>query len=755
MVRAVTLITLLLTWLPASALQLCAFPGRDGDAQAQGVVNLWLASAPQSVVKAGSRWLPLETQGRGQGQLGPGDLALLVQMQGAQIAASNDDRYGDGIGADGEARGWQQLHAGHFEFVRVEEVRANKVRIRGTGPNSGVLHDYRNSEPETVEQAGQQRWQLVRVPQYENLTLTAALHVLPWDGSSGGVLALDVRRTLQLNGQTLSVAGAGFRGGAALPLVGALGDANDYRYRAPGVAELAAAFGQHASKGEGLAGTPRWIVSLGSATELAKQGADKIVDSRPQADRLSISDGYPHGSMARGAAANAGGGASSLSPDNNVPAGGGGGAGGTQGETGSDANGQPRGGFGGAGLAQLLLLNAGGGGGAGSRSFGHGLGGSGGAGGGIIVIRAGRLEGDGLFDLRGQPGRESKEGGGGGGGGGTMLLQAAFADQHTRRWLLAGGEGGQGAAKGGAGGAGRLLSGGGLTLPSMDDGSHFDQLEATDVAGVSAAYLCRPAGMLLLGQVFEDNGETDASVPANSNAMAHDGRRQRGEKGLAQRPVRVREGAQVHAQTQTNNAGLFALELPESLADRRLTLEVEIPAGWQTISAATDDLPLSPFVWQGQNQGKASWQFTARREYLQGGIALGLIRTPQWQTPDTRTVTPGSTQLFLFRYLPHTSGRVRFHYRGEATVGSHWRHSFLLDPECNQQSKFLHEDVSRWLPLQAEQPVCVRVRVDVPADVPSSGRLGLLLQAETDLGETPLNIKLAPLEAHIDIQLVR
>lgn len=743
MVRTVTLIVLLFTWLPAAALQLCAFPGRDGDAQARGVVNLWLASTPRSVVKPGSRWLPLDMQGRGQGQLDAGDLALVVQMQGAQIDVSNDDRYGDGIGADNEGRGWQQLHAGHFEFVRVEEVRANKVRIRGIGSNSGVLHEYRNVEPDTAAQPGRQRWQLVRVPQYENLTLSADINVLPWDGTSGGVLALDVRRTLQLNGHSLSVAGAGFRGGAALPLVGALGEASDYRYRAPGNAELAAAFGQHASKGEGLAGTPRWLLGANNQAH----------DSRPQADRLTLSDGYPHGSMARGAPANAGGGASSLSPDNNVPAGGGGGGGGSQGEDGRDANGAPRGGLAGAGLAQRVLLTAGGGGGAGSRSFGQGVGGSGGAGGGIIVIRAGRLEGEGQFDLRGQPGLDSEEGGGGGGAGGTMLLQAAFADQQTRHWLLAGGAGGQGAANGGAGGAGRVLSGGGLALPNITAGVHFDQLETTDLAGVSPAYLCRPAGMLLLGQVFEDNGEVAASDSMSSKAIAHDGRRQRGELGLAQRAVRIREGAQVHAQGETNNAGLFALELPESLADRQLTLEVELPAGWQTISAKTDDLPLSPFVWQGQKQGKASWQFTARREYLQGGIALGLIRTPQWQTPDARTVTPGSTQLFLFRYLPHTSGRVRFRYRGEVTVGSHWRHNFFLDPECNQQSKFLDEDVSRWLPVQAEQPVCVRVRVDVPEDAPSSGSLGLLLEAETDLGDTPLKVKLAPLEARIEIQL--
>jgi hypothetical protein len=358
------------------------------------------------------------------------------------------------------------------------------------------------------------------------------------------------------------------------------------------------------------------------------------------------------------------------------------------------------------------------------------------------VIRAGRLEGTGSFDLRGHSGSDSDEGAGGGGGGGTMLLQAAFSDQGKRHWLLSGGKGGDGVAAGGDGGSGRLLSGGGALLPDMD-ASHFDQVRGEDLPGVAAGYLCRPAGMLLAGQIFEDNGA--------GAAQAHDGQRQRGEAGVAAIPVRVREGKQVHAQTLTNGSGLFALELPESLADRPLILEADLPSGWHAVSARANDLPLSPFVWQGDGR----WQFTARREYLQDGIVLALIRAPQWQTPAARTVTPGSTQLFLFRYLPQTSGRVRFRYRAEQATGTNWQHRFLLDPQCNEQSKFVDEDVSRWLPVTAGQPICLRVRVDVPADAPKSGRLGLLLEAETDLGDTPLKLNLPPLQARIDLQLAR
>ncbi len=43
-------------------------------------------------------------------------------------------------------------------------------------------------------------FQIVRVPQYGNLTLGGQLNALPWDGSSGGVIALDVARTMNFAG---------------------------------------------------------------------------------------------------------------------------------------------------------------------------------------------------------------------------------------------------------------------------------------------------------------------------------------------------------------------------------------------------------------------------------------------------------------------------------------------------------------------------------------------------------------------------
>lgn len=718
MVRSLVL-SLLLAWpLSAVGADLCAFPGRDGAVTRAGVVNLWLASPDDTELRPGSRWVPVAAQ-RGEGELTPGDVLLLVQMQGAEMETGNDEFYG-------VVRDPYNMVAGQFELLRVEALEPGRIGVRGSGPDGGIRYHYRSQEPRQRGDQGRLRWQAVRVPQFDSLTLSGDLLALPWDGRSGGVLALDVRDSLRLDGHDLRAATTGFRGGAGLSLFGAVGDDSDYRYVAPGPLERQAGYGQHASKGEGLAGTPRWLAG-------DPNPVDTLADSRGR----DATDGYPFGSFARGAPANAGGGANSLSADNRAPAGGGGGAGGESGHPGKDAAGAPRGGLGGAGVvATLPRLLAGGGGGAGTRSQGADPQGSGGSGGGIVFVRAGRLEGAGRFDVRGAPGVDSREGGGGGGGGGTLLVMAGLADTAQRQWLLDGGPGGAGAAAGGAGGRGRLLQGGGaLQLEEAIE------VVADDVAGVAAGYRCRPTGMLLSGQVFDDNGR--------GAAQAHDGRRQVSETGLAGVAVVVRDGTQVVAQTHTGAHGLFSLELPETLAGRSLTLEVAIPDGWHVMAARSNDLPLAPFRWQGNGR----WQFTAQRAWWQEGLTLALIRAPLWQVPTVEPMVAGSTRLYQFRYVPHTRGRVRFHYQSNLSGASGWRHRLLLDPACQETSRYFDEDTSRWLPVQPDEPVCVRVRVDAPERAVPGADLTLQVTAETDLGETPLGLQLAPLQTKLVIPL--
>ena len=722
MYRTALIMVLLLASWPAAA-ALCARPGADGQGPSAGVVNLYVAAPTGVSLAAGQRTLPLgET--RGEGQLRRGDLVLLVQMQGADIQVSNTPAYG----GDGEqGRGWHRLLAGHFELLRVDRVDDDRLIIRGTGEDGGLEYDYLWRDPQASDDQGQARWQLVRMPQYQSLILDDDLRALPWDGASGGVLALDVRGELKLAGHRLDAAGSGFRGAAALAFDGALGDAADWHYRAPARAELAAAYGQHAGKGEGLAGTPRWLFQ-----------DQTVLDSRPQADRRGNSDGYPGGSMARGAPANAGGGGNSLSLDNRGNSGGGGGGGGRAGQTGQALADPPAGGRGGAGVApQPHWLVAGGGGGAGSRwlasadnVLSHGA-----AGGGIVFLRSGRLTGPGVITVAGADGAAGDEaGGGGGGGGGSLLLLSPFAGLADIELVLQGGAGGSGAAAGGDGGSGRLLLDQALPAPdNLDSRVLYHRLKVSDLSGVAPGYQCQPTGTLISGRAMITH-EPGLQAP-ESRPLA----------GLALR-VEDASGEQL-ADTVISEGGHFAVELPDTLAGRELFMQLDLPVEYLAIDASQSDLPLAPLAYLGDGR----WRLVAG-EGLHHDVRLLVVGKPELAAPQQREIAAGNTEIFLFRYLPRASGQVRFRYQAQDNDAG-WQHTLFLDPRCDGESSHVGRGLSQWLDSEAGQPVCVRVRVEVP-EAFTGEPLGMTVIAETRLPQTPLPVQVPELRSRIDIRVV-
>lgn len=728
---------ILMTWLSLCfvstvimAGDLCGFPGRDGDGKLSGQINQWFASAENSQLAAGARIIPLAPDQGIDRHFQNGDLALLIQMQGAEINSSNTDGYGNGIRNDQAAAGWMKLQAGQFEFLRIDAVLEDAVQIRGDGPGAGIRFNYASVEPKSKSADGRRRWQLVRVPQFENATLEGNITAMPWNGYKGGVIAVDVRGKLYFQGHTFDAAQSGFRGGGPVNLVGALGDNDDWRYRAPLRDELAVGFGHHASKGEGVAGTPRWLLIQ-----------ERLFDTLPQVSREALSDGYPNGSMGRGAPGNAGGGGNSLSLDNLSHSGGGGGGGGLDGETGLDDQAEPLGGQGGAGLAvntpRLLL---GGGGGAGARHQGKVPESGGGIGGGIVLLRAGTLVGPGVIDVSGQDGYGSDFSGGGGGGAGSVMVLAAFEQGDDIKIKADGGIGGKAAAKGGQGGAGRLLAGGGVAFSDLPFPS-INHLQPGRLPGVGPAYQCRPTGMLISGMVLEDNGA--------GGGTPHDGIRQQDEPGLADWQVAVSDQNQrVLDQVKTNRVGQFALELPATEANQELNLEVSIEQGWWPVLAKVPDLPLVPFEYQGEGR----WRFRSRSEYLQDGIVLSLVKLPNLALPESRNVKAGSTQMFLYRYLAETNGQVRLRYTGDLSGANDWLHTFFLDKNCDDGTEFVDRGETRWIDFQANEAVCVRVRVEVPASA-KAGSLNMKVEAETRLTDVPALQSPPDLDASLDIRL--
>lgn len=117
-----------------------------------------------------------------------GDTVLMIQMKGAIIDSTNTSSFGSIS---------DYRNAGNYEFNYIKSISGNVVELKNK-----LTRQY--DVP-----AG--KVQLIRVPYYQNATVSSTLTCLPWDGSKGGVLVLNVRDTVTLNAN-INVSGKGFRG---------------------------------------------------------------------------------------------------------------------------------------------------------------------------------------------------------------------------------------------------------------------------------------------------------------------------------------------------------------------------------------------------------------------------------------------------------------------------------------------------------------------------------------------------------------
>src|SRR5208337_2114934 len=255
-----------------------------------GVLNTYYPGTAS--VAAGATSIPVGAATGAGTAIAAGNLLLVIQMQDASINDSNTVAYGNGY----TGQGFTALNsAGDYEFVTAQSAvpaTGGTVTISGAGSGGGLVFAYHHAAAST--NAGQSTYQVIVVPQYTTASFNATTPptALTWNGSTGGVLALDTSSTLTLNGATVSVSGQGFRGGAGMQLTGGGGANTDYRQPAPATYTGAAGgeAGWDAAKGEGIAGTPEWVETGGTF--------------------LHTNTGYPSGtagtdgSMARGAPGN-------------------------------------------------------------------------------------------------------------------------------------------------------------------------------------------------------------------------------------------------------------------------------------------------------------------------------------------------------------------------------------------------------------------------------------------------------------------
>jgi uncharacterized repeat protein (TIGR01451 family) len=443
--------------------QVCGTPGKDGVAMPSGVVNTYYPGSGTAL--AGSNIVEIGAIRSGGGMaIVAEDLVLIIQMQnGSETNFTNTASYGG-----------MSSNVGSYEYARVSSVSGSTLTLAKVLTNT-------YSQVTPTASIAKKSFQIIRVPQYVSASLSSGITALPWDGSSGGVVAIDVYNTLNFNGQSIDVTGKGFRGGGsrdvayyypanfpdgvAVPFIFAgtyEGTNGTSPYTNPN--KFLAAF-----KGEGTSGTPRLMYD---GTTLIDTGIE----------------GYPTGDLGRGAPGNAGGGGivggdflNNKYPGHDAGGGGGGniGAGGIGGDTWVPPSGQWQiGGFGGSGITvSFSKVLMGGGGGAGittnaiqmaNRPVADGVV-NGGPGGGIVSIRAGSIVGNGSIAAQGLMGTTGNQtdAGGGGGAGGSVLLSARTGSFTNLTVDVSGGNGADSTYKahgpGGGGGGGLIAYGGGAT----------------------------------------------------------------------------------------------------------------------------------------------------------------------------------------------------------------------------------------------------------------------------------------------------
>ncbi len=432
--------------------QVCSAPGKDGPTSISGLVNTYYEPTPNGTYGPAATSLSLINARGASTPITPGDLVMVMQMQCATLTTTNNANYG---GNNGTGRGYTDpaatsCRAGQYEYVRAGPASSGTSLDLST---SRLVNTY---IMDATTATNRRTFQVIRVPQYSSTTLSGTVTAALWNGSSGGVVVMDVAGNLNLGSSGIDVSGTGFRGAGGAVWANAASTTVDY------VITTDITANRHAIKGEGIAGTPRLVYDAATNAVI---------------DLGATWGGYAAGDQGRGAPGNAGGGGNNFNAQRDNGGGGGGANGGiggfgaygwnNAGWTTTYALELDLRGIGGGAFTQQAVgrLVMGGGGGAGANNNSPALTSSGGAGGGIVLVRAGSVSGVGTINANGSPGQTqaANDSGGGAGAGGSVAVIAATGNLAGLTVNATGGRGGDGfvpgdsAHAGGGGGAGGVV----------------------------------------------------------------------------------------------------------------------------------------------------------------------------------------------------------------------------------------------------------------------------------------------------------
>lgn len=117
------------------------------------------------------------------------DKVLIIQMKGATVSTANNANTFGNITAYNDA--------GNYEFAEIKDIQGLDIHLKYE-----LIRTYTPAD----------LVQLVRIPQYTDVTVTGTLTAQAWNGNTGGVLVFEASGTLTLNAD-IDVSGLGFIGG--------------------------------------------------------------------------------------------------------------------------------------------------------------------------------------------------------------------------------------------------------------------------------------------------------------------------------------------------------------------------------------------------------------------------------------------------------------------------------------------------------------------------------------------------------------
>ncbi len=252
------------------------------------------------------------------------------------------------------------------------------------------------------------------------------------------------------------------------------------------------------------------------------------------------------------------------------------------------------------------------------------------------------------------------------------------------------------------------------TLPASWTGTEMPDFRRTNIQ-VAATELQNLNfglfnGNLATGRVFRDNG-AGGGTPNNA---VQDGT----ETGIAAVAVRLTNaaGTVTYDSTTTDAAGNYRLWIPAVLNGNALRVVEDNPTGLRSVGG---------FPTASYDRTSDSFALPYTAGFNAPGLNFADVAFETLVSGQRRTAAPGEAVFYAHSFTPGTGGSVAF----SATSSAGWPQTLLRDANCNGVVDAGEDVISTAITTTVSTPVCLIVKVTVPAGAPVSAQNLTTLQA--------------------------